>query len=464
VRFRATLLATVAVGLALVLGGVLLVVATRASQTASIRTMAETRAEDIAVLVREAALPTMLPGRAEALEAQVVSENGEILSSTADVADEGPLSAVRLKSGETLVIETADGNTGDEADPGEAERMLLHGLGAVGPDGQVTIFVAASLAPVEESAAALVPVVLAVFAVLLPLVAGIAWVLTGRALAPVEAIRSQAESIGAHALDLRVPVPAARDEIGRLAVTMNEMLDRLDFSARAQRRFVADASHELRSPIAAMRTMLEVAREHPESVDRATLLEDLLREDMRLERLATDLLTLARYDERALTLKRAAVDVCALVAEEGTAARTRSAVEVHVLDEGSHVVQGDRDRLVQALRNLLENAVRHAASAVWLSCAAEDSAVVVTVSDNGPGVPIEKREAIFGRFVRLDDSRGRASGGTGLGLAVCRAVVEAHGGTVECVDPEHGGATFRVRLPLWGVATAATLPSGGPRV
>lgn len=449
VRFRMTLFATATVGLVLLLGGVALIQTTQASQTASIQTTVETRAQDIATLIAEGTLSDLLPGRGEAIVAQVVTSDGTVIASSPDIVGEPPLVETLLSPGETFDVQVPEA----ASDPGQdghadIDRVVVGGLGVNSPQGELTILVSGSLDPVSESIAALVPVLILILPIVLVVVAGVVWVLTGRALAPVEAIRSQAEDIGAEALDLRVPVPDSGDEIECLAVTMNEMLDRLDEAARTQRRFVADASHELRSPVAAIRTMLEVAQRHPDTVDAVPFIEDLLYEDTRLEMLTADLLTLARHDERALSMKAQPFDVCSLLAEEASSARSRSDRDVAIDADGSATVLGDRDRLSQALRNLIDNALRHSDRRVWLSCTTHDADVLITVSDDGPGVPVDKRESVFDRFVRLDDSRARTDGGSGLGLPVCRALVRAHGGTVSCVEPERGGATFKVQLPL----------------
>lgn len=449
VRLRTTLVATVAVGVALLLGGVALIQATRDGQTEMIRATVETRIQDIATLIKDDALPTTLPGRGEALVAQVLSASGQVIASSPDIAGESPLGKTVSEPGATQMIETLDGGTDpNQSGHVDVERMLLGGFGVRGPDGLLTVLVAGSLTPVEDATAALVPVLAVVLPIVLLVVAGVVWLLTGRALAPVEAIRSQAEEIGAEALNLRVPVPQSGDEIERLARTMNEMLDRLDGAAQMQRRFVADASHELRSPVAAMRTMLEVAQSHPGSVDMGSLIQDLLYEDLRLETLTRDLLTLARHDEGALDVKSEQFDVCALLAEEVASARARSSHSMHLEPLAYATIMGDRDRVSQALRNLTDNALRHTVSSVWITCNVQNHDVIIMVSDDGNGIPPDSREVVFDRFVRLDDSRSRAAGGSGLGLAVCRALIEAHHGSVACVEPEHGGASFRIRLPL----------------
>ncbi|MEV5080681.1 HAMP domain-containing sensor histidine kinase [Streptomyces sp. NPDC056159] len=279
---------------------------------------------------------------------------------------------------------------------------------------------------------------------LLAVVAAVTWLVTRRALRPVEGIRAKlAEITDSGDLTRRVPEPASRDEIARLARTTNETLTALEQSVDRQHRFVADASHELRSPIASLRTQLEVAHQHPELLDTADLLHDVVR----LQHLAADLLLLARLDagER---LADALVDLAALVREEVTqrASTDRIAPAVTVDDAGLEV-KGSRTQLSRVLGNLLDNAQRHAATAVTVTVRAAGDAIVLSVADDGHGVTPADRERVFERFVRLDEARGRDDGGAGLGLAVARDVVRRHGGTLTPTDAPDGGALFQAGLP-----------------
>ena len=226
------------------------------------------------------------------------------------------------------------------------------------------------------------------------------------------------------------------------------MLDRIESSAERQRRFVADASHELKSPVAAIRTMLEVADASPGSVSLEELTRDLLAEDLRLERLVADLLVLARTDEDGLALETVEVDLDDLVAEEAGAATSRFGIAIDETGVEAARVIGDAERLRRLLRNLLDNAARHAAGQVWVALERDRGSALLTVSDDGPGIPPGQEERVFERFVRLDTARSRDKGGTGLGLAVVRAIAVAHGGWVEVDESRHGGATLAARLPL----------------
>ncbi|GAA2113991.1 HAMP domain-containing sensor histidine kinase [Streptomyces synnematoformans] len=280
---------------------------------------------------------------------------------------------------------------------------------------------------------------------LLAVVAGVTWLVTRRALRPVEGIRGEMAAITASTdLSRRVPEPATRDEVARLARTTNETLTALEESVERQRRFVADASHELRSPIASLRTQLEVAAAHPELLD----LDGAVADTVRLQGLAADLLLLARLDAGEEPVGKP-VALGALVRED--VARREGAegrVAVVAGEVADATVAGSRSQLERVLGNLLDNAVRHAAGRVDVGVRREGPWAVLEVADDGAGVPAADRERIFERFVRLDDARSRDDGGAGLGLAIVRNVVVRHGGTIGVAEAPGGGALFTVRLPL----------------
>jgi signal transduction histidine kinase len=288
-------------------------------------------------------------------------------------------------------------------------------------------------------------------------VAAVAWHLVGRALRPVEAIRSEVAAIGGPTIHRRVPTPETDDEIGRLAHTMNAMLDRLEAASTRQRQFVSDASHELRSPVTAIRTDVEVALREGERADWAAVGSAVLAEEERLERLLDDLLTLAAADEDSGAARRAdaRVEVRDLVAD--VAARPRRVPVRWTRDLGDApddvVVVGRPDALARLLTNLVDNAARHAATAVdvHVDVAASPTGTPVVhlaVDDDGGGIPAADRQRIFDRFTRLDDGRARDRGGAGLGLAVVRSIAVGHRGRVWVGDSPSGGARFVVELPV----------------
>lgn len=305
--------------------------------------------------------------------------------------------------------------------------------------GTLTVYAGAPLSAEHGAVNTALTVMLIGFPLLLAVVAWVTWLVTRRALRPVEGIRREMAAITASEdLARRVPVPGTHDEVARLATTTNETLAALESSVERQRGFVADASHELRSPIASLRTQLEVAAAHPELLD----LDGAVADTVRLQRLAADLLLLARLDagERPADAR---VDLAALARE---AAEGRAGVRVRG-DEGVVSAAGSRGQLGRVLANLLDNAERHARSVVEVSVRWDGDTALVAVTDDGEGVPAADRERIFERFVRLDDARSRDDGGAGLGLAIARDVAVRHGGTLTVHDAPAGGALFELRLP-----------------
>ncbi|KAB2340846.1 sensor histidine kinase [Actinomadura rudentiformis] len=266
----------------------------------------------------------------------------------------------------------------------------------------------------------------------------VAWVVTGRALRPVDAIRAKMNEIGARATDQRVPVPAGSIEIARLARATNETLDRLEHALVRQRRFVADASHELRSPLAGLRSALEIPLVHPDEANWQTVVSTALADTIRLQTLTDDLLLLAS-DARGPSEAGERTDLADLV-EELAAERGPTFT---VTTTGPAIVAGSEVRLGRIIRNLFDNAARYARTEVVATVTTDAQTVTLTVTDDGPGIPGPDRERIFDRFVRLDAARARATGGAGLGLTIVREIVEGLGGTVHAAE----GSRFVVRLP-----------------
>ncbi|WP_329139684.1 HAMP domain-containing histidine kinase [Streptomyces sp. NBC_01476] len=311
---------------------------------------------------------------------------------------------------------------------------------------KVVVRAGASLAARQSAVRTATAAMLTGLPLLLLVVGGVTWLVTRRALTPVEGIRREMAAITASGdLSRRVPQPRSRDEVARLARTTNETLTSLEAAVDRQRRFVADASHELRSPIASLRTQLEVGSAHPHLLDVPGAVEDAVR----LQRLAADLLLLARLDAGEQP-QPAEVDLAALVAEE-IAERTDDRLRIvpGAPGDGRGLVMGSRVQLSRVFGNLLDNAQRHARSAVAVSLTYDAGAgeVVLAVQDDGAGVPAAERERIFERFVRLDEARSSDDGGAGLGLAIARDVAERHGGRLILAPAAHGGARFELRLP-----------------
>ena len=277
------------------------------------------------------------------------------------------------------------------------------------------------------------------------LVAGLAIVGTRRALRPVEAIRAEVAEITESELHRRVPVPNGRDEIAHLASTMNAMLDRLETASDRQSRFVADASHELRSPLTSLRALLEIGLARPNRLDWPNRAEGALAEVDRLERLVRDLLTLSGATSTDPS-RWEQCDVGELVAGEVARSSVGSLVPITFATDGALWVRGDPEQLGRALGNLLTNAVRHAVTAVEVRARTADADVVIEVSDDGAGVALADRDRVFQRFVRLDEARATDDGGSGLGLSIVRSIALAHGGSVIIVGGPPG-AVLQLTLP-----------------
>jgi signal transduction histidine kinase len=325
--------------------------------------------------------------------------------------------------------------------------------------------VAKPVADLTESVHVLRSTLLAVFPLLVVGLAVLAWRVVGAALRPVEALRRGAEEITGSVRAGRLPVPAAHDEIHRLALTLNGMLDRLETARSRQRAFVADAAHELRSPLANMRTQLEVAQRLSDQTDWPVVAGDLLADNERLARLVDDLLLLARLDEaggsagwpqgRPPASRRAEpVEIGELL---GQIAQRYPSPPVTVAPPGEPLwTTGGPDALRRIVANLVDNAVRHARSRVVLAADSDGAYHRITVTDDGPGIPAADRERVFDRFTRLDDARARDVGGSGLGLAIVRELVRQHGGSVRLVDaPIAVSVLARARLAAAGPVGAS---------
>ena len=341
----------------------------------------------------------------------------------------------------------SDGSSASASDDGSASDDASTSDDDADDAADLTVVAARSLEEAQAaSAASLVTLGVAVPVALLVL--GVTtWFVVGRALRPVEAMRREVDEVTAARLDRRLRDPGGRDEIARLARTLNGMLDRLDASARAQRRFVGDASHELKTPLATIRQHAEVAMLHPGSIDGPALAGTVLGEEARLTALVQGLLVLARADEGALGAARRPVDLDDLVVSETSRLRASSGLRVDASGVGPARVEGDEPLLGQVVRNLVANAARHAASQVSLGLGERDGRAVLTVDDDGGGVPAAERGRVFERFVRLDEARDRDAGGSGLGLAIVAEIVRVHGGSVRVDDSPLGGARFVVDLP-----------------
>ncbi|MFB8114615.1 sensor histidine kinase [Streptomyces sp. NPDC055962] len=470
VRARAALGATLVVAVALVVAGLAVLAVLRGNLTDRAGLEAEVAAREAAgQLALGVPYAELELGDEETHPVQVTDEAGRVVAVSKDLEAISGTGTSRVVPGPSAPVPSpGDDDDDDDDDGGDPAGGEVSsdapdfGNGTATVDGEtadyrfatveattkkdvtLTVHAGAPLAAEQQAVDTVRTSMLTGLPVMLLVVAGVTWLVTRRALRPVEGIRRELAAITASEdLGRRVPEPDSRDEIARLARTTNETLTVLEGSVDRQRRFVADASHELRSPIASLRTQLEVGAAHPELLDVPGAVADTVR----LQVLAADLLLLARLDagERP---GRTAVDLGALVREEvSQRAADRIPPEVSVEGTGALDVAGSRGQLARVVGNLLDNAQRHAGRSVGVSVRAERGDVLVEVSDDGAGVPEAQRERIFERFVRLDDARGRDEGGAGLGLAIARDVAARHGGTLTVGTAPDGGARFTLRLP-----------------
>ncbi|WP_213452459.1 sensor histidine kinase [Rhizomonospora bruguierae] len=431
--------AGLAAGLAV--GGLVMVAALGLALQRSIDAEALGSATDVARLVDSGQLPDPVPV-AGSQYVQVVDAQSRVRAASINADRLTPLlhpdELARVRAGARLYV------------PGSrvGSRGLVRVVGVrAGSDTEpLTVLAGKPTSDVAESFATLRVVLLVAFPVLVLALALVAWRVIGATLRPVEGLRRGAEEITGGARPGRLPVPESRDEIFRLAETLNGMLARLDAARARQRAFVADAAHELRSPLTNMRTELEVARRLGDRTDWTEVADDLLIDMDRLARLVDDLLLLARADDAGGRAVRVStpVELAALAGE--VAQRCTGGAPVTVRPGPPLWTAGDPDDLRRLLANLVDNATRHARSRVEVAVTPDGPYQLVTVADDGPGIPAADRERVFDRFTRLDDGRARDAGGAGLGLAIVRELVRRYGGTVRLTDAQPG-VRAEVRLP-----------------
>lgn len=416
VRLRTTLVATAVVAAALTVVAVALVGVLRANLEASAAAEAERRA------TAAAAAAAAAERRAAAAAAAV--EAGTIVGLIVELPDPD----VQVAGPQTLSW-TSD------------REFVVASAPVEVAGGDIVVEARASLQPTAAALDTLVAMLIPGIPALLLLVAASTWVAVGRTLAPVAAIRKELADITTSDLHRRVPVPTAGDEVALLATTTNRTLDRLERAVDRHQRFVADAAHELRSPLALLRTRMEMAPAQPLTTEAITDLD-------RIQGLTDDLLLLARLDAAA-TVPATEVDLGQVVAEEAARPRARGAVRVELQVAADVLVRGAAGELRRLAANLVDNAVRHACSRVVVRLRSGGGEAVLDVEDDGPGIPEEQREAVFDRFTRLDEARARDAGGAGLGLAIARDIARRHGGELAAVPGSPGGH-LRATLDLVG--------------
>lgn len=440
-RARLLLVSVVALAVGLAAGGVLLVAVLNFALLRAVNDEAHDTAHALAIQLVQHQVSEPIPVNAS-MQVQIVDAQDKVLmiSAGADrlVSMLRPEELKRVEDGEVLQV------------PGNrigVDGTVRVAVAIAGPPTQPQyVLVARSTGDLDQGVRILGVTLLIAFPLLVALLAVVLWRVLGAALNPVVALTAGAEEITGGTRAGRLPVPGSRDEIHRLAVTLNGMLHRLDSARAKQRAFVADAAHELRSPLTNMRTEIEVAQHLPDSTDWPQLTGDLLTDVDRLSRLVDDLLLLARADDGAARTPAGRfeeVDLGRFLAD--LAARYP---DVTYQPPSSPLkVRAEPDALARMIGNLLDNAVRHKTTRVRLSAEPDGAYQRITVADDGPGIPPVERERVFDRFTRLDDARARDAGGSGLGLAIVRELVRRHRGTVTLSDAGPG-LRVDVRLPV----------------
>ncbi len=449
-RARITLASTAGLALALAAAALLLSIALAVSLTHGLDNSARQGAAEVAALADTGRLPDPVPVAPGTLSVQVLDAQGRIVDVSPDADRLLPLlppaqAAANARDGRTVFL---NGRPYGLAGPVRVATARTRDGG--------TVIAAVAYAQVGDSLAILGRALATGMPLLLLLLAGASWVIVGSTLRPVAELRRGAEEVTRTGRPHALAVPVAQDEVRSLAITLNDMLARLGAAQERQRGLISDTAHELRSPIASIRTQLEVALDHPDSQDWPQTAADVLADTLRLAQLAEDLLVLARLDERSRPRQSRPVDLAGLAREE--VARYAGARIPVLLTEGQPcLVSGDPDGLRRMLGNLIDNAARYAGSRVGVSVVPDGASARLTVADDGPGIPPADRERAFGRFTRLDTDRSReagGAGGAGLGLAIVRATAQAHGGSAWLEDAAPGLRAV-VRLPQ--------LSTSGPR-
>jgi signal transduction histidine kinase len=436
VRARTTAAAVLVVAFVLLLGAVALVASLRGVLIREAQAAAERQAAQAASQLESgAAADTVASRGGEEAFIQILDVDGRVVAATDIVV--GQPAVAQLQPGETTRASTTFDDDG----------FVVAAASADTDTGELVVLAARNLDRVGESTGALTSL-LAVGLPLVLLVLGIVtWRIVGRALAPVEAVRREVDEISAAQLHRRVPEPSRADEIARLAATMNRMLDRLEAAQEQQRRFVSDASHELRSPIAVIRQHAEVALAHPDRIVPNELATTVRAESLRLQLLVDDLLLLARADEGTLALVRRPLDLDDIVFDEAKRLRSTTDLHVNTAAVSGGRIDADPAAIRRVMRNITDNAARHASTTVTLRLAQTDGRVVLDVDDDGPGIAAGDRARVLDRFVRLDDARARDAGGAGLGLAIAAELVAAHDGKITIDASPSGGTRVRLGFP-----------------
>jgi two-component system OmpR family sensor kinase len=448
IRLRLTLVFAVLMTAVLVVSGGFLYLRLRADLLEAVDAGLSSRAESVLASLEASGGPaeegTGLIEPDEAF-AQVLGPGGQVVDSSRGLAA-GPMVPVDEVAG--LARPRFIDATVRTIEEPVAARVL-----AVPTSDARVLLVGASLEDQQAALARLVILLSVGGPMALALATGVGWVVAGAALRPVDRMRAEAAAISASEPGRRLPVSGTRDEIARLGETLNEMLERLEQAHARERRFVDEASHELRTPLANLRTELDLALRRSRTAEELeSAVRSAAEETEKLARLAEDLLVLARADRGRLPVRREPVDLAPLVGEVAEAFAGRAAagrVNIETLAPDGLRANLDPLRVRQAIGNLIDNALDHTPPGGWVTVEVADVGGVLSIEvwDTGPGFPAAFLPRAFEPFARPDASRTRADGGAGLGLAIVRAVAEAHGGSVEAGNRPEGGAVVVLRFP-----------------
>jgi signal transduction histidine kinase len=437
--------AVVVVTFSLLVGGAFLLLVLQSSLISAEWNSLAQRANDVARLLEEEGVretqSTLAEDRRSSEQVQIIDSTNQVVAASARRLRGEPISALR----------PAPGKTAKEQLPrvpalGQDDEVLVSARGVEVKDQAYVVLVAEPLEVQTDTLRTVGLLLLAASPLLIALVGVAVWVLVGQSLKTVERIRRQVAEIDGQRLSGRVEVPPTGDEIAALAATMNEMLDKLEHSDTTHRAFFSDASHELRSPLSTLVTTAEVASLDETGKTWLDMQQTVLNESSRMQSLVEDLLTLAKVDAHQLQLDIQEVDLEDVLVSEITRLRTVSSLQITAELQPVRV-RGDERRLLQVFRNVLDNAARHAQSAIIVGMERRPGEVVVSVDNDGEIISSQDRSRVFERFARLDASRSSDGGGSGLGLAISREIMLAHGGTVVASEL-NGWCRFEVILPV----------------
>ena len=420
IRFRISALAMILSAVFFAVVSILMSVVLRQQLTDNMDEGLRQRAQSVAATLVDAA-PTQF-SIDEDLLIQLLTPDGKVLGASLPLTGLGPI--VALEPGLQTIHDV----------PGRNETFRVFTRVVQTINGPALLVVGLNFDDVTDPLKILSRLLLLIVPAVVVVLGGLTWWLAGRTLRPVDQMRAEVAQISDTNLGLRVREPGSGDEIDRLAHTMNATLDRLEDAVQRQRRFVADASHELRGPLTRIRTELEVDLARPELADPIATQRSVLHEAIGLQFLVDDLLQLARSDAGAIELGFETVDLDDVVLREARGLVERGRAHIDLRGVSAVQVVGDPGQLGRAVKNLLNNAERHARDTVTVTLDEANGRVRLSIADDGVGIPPELRDSIFERFARLDEARTRDAGGAGLGLPIARDIVVRHGGTLVLAD------------------------------